>query len=342
MHRVVFSLVLAVAIGMAAGGARADFANLDAVQRFISGYRAKPDLAHVADAIRASSRLGAFRDSENSGVYVGFLAGIIGANPQKADPIIDKVLAIKAEDHWAIVRAIAYSGDSGWKDRLNRFAGRMPSRTAMIEKFAAGALPTLDDISYEPTPSAFGRFTGSVGNFFTGRNQAAPVTLEATPEVLDTLWGYYFATGSYGSFARIARMLPWSKDNSSADRLTVGSMAKFTLASNAAHDAALLARIKREAARADAEEKPFLDEIVDAVETVQIAHIRKEALAAIDDMKRKGPGYKRDIASWGGLGESALALGCLAAAAAGQVEVGLPCVVGGSVSSAALNFWSKD
>jgi hypothetical protein len=300
MYRVVFSLVLAATISMAAGGARAEFTNLEAVQRFISGYRAKPDLPHVADAIRVASRLGAFRDSENSGVYVGFLAGIIGANPQKADGIIDKVLAIKAEDHWVVVRAIAYSGGAGWKDLLSRFAARMPSRTAMIEKYAAGALPTLDEISYDPTPSTFSRFTTSVGSFFTGAQPAAPVALEASPEVLDTLWGYYFATGSYGSFARIARMLPWSKDNSSADRLTVGSMAKFTLASNATHDAALLARIKREAARADAEEKPFLDEIVDAVETMQIAHIRKEALAAIDDLKRKGPGYKRDIASWGG------------------------------------------
>ncbi len=37
-----------------------------------------------------------------------------------------------------------------------------------------------------------------------------------------------------------------------------------------------------------------------------------------------------------------MALGCVAAAATGQVEVGVPCVVGGALGSAALNYWSKD
>jgi hypothetical protein len=34
-----------------------------------------------------------------------------------------------------------------------------------------------------------------------------------------------------------------------------------------------------------------------------------------------------------------LAIGCIAAAAAGQVEFGLPCVIGGATSSAALQAW---
>ena len=37
--------------------------------------------------------------------------------------------------------------------------------------------------------------------------------------------------------------------------------------------------------------------------------------------------------------EGALALGCIGAAAAGQVEFGIPCVVGGAVSSAGLHYW---
>jgi hypothetical protein len=64
MRCAILSLVLAGALTATAGlagTARADFANLEAVQRFISGYRTKPDLAHVADAARTLSRLGAFR-----------------------------------------------------------------------------------------------------------------------------------------------------------------------------------------------------------------------------------------------------------------------------------------
>jgi hypothetical protein len=37
-----------------------------------------------------------------------------------------------------------------------------------------------------------------------------------------------------------------------------------------------------------------------------------------------------------------VAFGSLAAASSGQVEIGIPCVVGGALSSAALNYWGKD
>ena len=61
----------------------------------------------------------------------------------------------------------------------------------------------------------------------------------------------------------------------------------------------------------------------------------------LDELKRKGPGYKRDISTWGQVGQGALALGCIAAATTGQVQFGLPCVIGGATSAAVLNFWDK-
>jgi hypothetical protein len=315
------------------------------VLRWINGYRVKPDLAQVPAAVRALSQLGALRDTETSAVYVGFVAGVIGHHPEKASELVEKMLPIKAEDHWFIVRAVAYSGMPNWRDVLVRFANRMPTRQLMIEKFTSGKLPTLEAISFENSPTTLDKlkgYTTSVGNFFTGHKAPEPVRLEATPEVLDTLWGYYFATAWYGPVERILYMLPWSKDRQDTEKLTVGSMAKFTLASNAAHDAALLAMLKREASRQPAEVQPILNEVIEAVDTMEITHLRKAALAAIEDLKRKGPGYKRDLSTWGQVGQGALALGCVAAAATGQVEFGLPCVVGGALGSAALNFWTKD
>jgi hypothetical protein len=44
---------------------------------------------------------------------------------------------------------------------------------------------------------------------------------------------------------------------------------------------------------------------------------------------------------WGQVGQGALAVGCIAAAATGHIELGLPCVIGGGVSSAALSTWEK-
>ena len=69
--------------------------------------------------------------------------------------------------------------------------------------------------------------------------------------------------------------------------------------------------------------------------------MRKEALAAIEEVQRKGAGSKRDMAWWGYVGEGAIAVGCVAAAATGQVALGLPCVVGGATTSYALRMWSN-
>jgi hypothetical protein len=215
----------------------------------------------------------------------------------------------------------------------------------MIEKLTTGKLPTLDGISFDKSPTALDKlkgYTEPIGDFFTGHKPAQPVKLDVTPEVLDALWGYYFATAGYEPIERILLMLPWSKDRENVDKLTVGSMAKFTLASNASHDPELLAMLRRESSRQPKDVQPILNEVIEAVDTMEITHLRKEALAAIDDLKRKGPGSKRDLTTWGQVGEGAVALGCVAAAAAGQIELGIPCVVGGALGSAALNYWNKD
>jgi hypothetical protein len=348
MRRVMWMLALVSVLAAPAAGAptrTTDLGTTDSVLRWINGYRHKPELARVPLAVRTLSRLDALRDAETSAVYVGFVAGVIGSNPQKADELVEKMLSIKPEDHWFIVRAVAYSGMAGWRDLLRRFADRMPARQLMIERYTTGKLPTLEAISFDKSPTTMDRlkgYTDSVGNFFTGRKAEAPVRLEGSSEVLDTLWGYYFATASYGPVGRILRMLPWTKDRDSTDKLTVGSMAKYTLASNAAHDSELLAMLKREVRHEPEEIRPILTEIIEAVDTMEIAHLRKEALAAIEELKRKGPGSKRDLSTWGQVGQGAVALGCVAAAATGQVELGIPCVVGGALGSAALNYWSKD
>ena len=87
--------------------------------------------------------------------------------------------------------------------------------------------------------------------------------------------------------------------------------------------------------------QPLLKEVIEAAETMELAQIRKAALASIEDLKRKGPGYKRDISTWGQIGQGAIALGCIVAATTGHIELGLPCVIGGAASSAAMSYWNQ-
>jgi hypothetical protein len=215
----------------------------------------------------------------------------------------------------------------------------MPSRKVMIQKFIDGSLPTLGTTIAQKPPSV----TEKLKRVFTREKPKGPMVdwaLDASPEVLDMLWGRFFATGDYGPVLRIVGMLPWSTDRDHVDKLTLGVMAKYTLASNSARDPKLLAMLKRTAKHQPEETAKIVKEITDAADTMQLAAIRKEAIGAIEDLKRKGPGSKRDLTTAGRLGEGAIALGCIGAAATGTVALGLPCVIGGAVASAALRTWS--
>jgi hypothetical protein len=339
-----FVIALLVIFGLVAPASaavpRAEFSSLDAVSRWISSYRARPEPAKLPAAVRALSQFGAFKDPESSGVYIGFIAGVIGFSYGKAEEIIGKTLPVAPADQWVIVRAIAYSGHPEWKSLLRKFSDRLPLRKVMIEKYLNGELATLNEIQLErKDPTLWDKMKKNPFQSDDTAKKSKEMTFDKSPELLDTLWGYYFGTGSYPPIARIVTLLPWSTDRDSIDKLTVGNMAKYTLASNAGRDPELLTMLKR--ASTEQPKNVVLKEIVEAAETMETTRLRKDALASIEELKRKGPGYKRDITTWGQIGQGALALGCIAAATAGQVQFGLPCVIGGATSSAALNFWGQ-
>jgi hypothetical protein len=213
------------------------------------------------------------------------------------------------EDQVAIVRAIAYSELPNWQDVMLKFAERMPARKGLIDRFVYGKMPTLKQMALD--------------------SGAAP---------LDTLWGLYFATGAHEPVARMVSILVWAKDPNNVERLTIGSMAKLSLATNASRDKELLDMLKAAMNSEGKETRAVLEEVVEAAETFEFAKVRKDAVAAIDQLKAKGPASARNFSWWGTAGQTALALGCVVAGALGHVEVGIPCVLGGAASGAALKF----
>jgi hypothetical protein len=335
------TLIVLAALMLPAGAASPRLNEASAredVLKWIDGYRGRPDPASVPMAMMVLSRRGLLQDADTAGVYVGFMAGVLGAHPVEAESIVGKVLpALAEEDQWIVVRAIAYSGLPDWQALLRKFAARMPSRSVMIEKYLDGTLPALDQVPLEADkPALLDKVKGFFGG---GPPKHGVLTFDSSPELLDTLWGIYFATGDYRPVSRIIAMLPWSREPDSVEKLTVGGMAKYTLVSNATRSRDLLAMLKRASRHQQKSVVPILNEVIEAAETMEGARVRKESLAAIEELKTKGPGYKREVSLWGKVGEGALAVGCIAAAAAGQVELGLPCVIGGATSSAALSAW---
>ena len=344
MRRLIFALALfAFAPAQAAPPRPTDLTSTAAVLSWVSDYRHHPAPKDVPAAMQALSRLGGLDRPEASGVYVGFLAGVLASNPDKTEWLVSQCLRVPAQDRWIVVRAVAYSGLPQWKPMLRSVEARAERYDVLSEKYLDGKMATLADFEVPSSPTGFERMRQHLHLDAVFGAPERRLILEPSPEVLDILWGFYFATGGYGPVMHLIAMLPLSQDHDDAERLTAGSMAKFTLASNAMRNPDLLAMLKssRKARGQSKQTVALLDEVIEAAETVDTARIRKQALAAIEELRAKGPAYRRNVSWWAYLGQSAIAGGCIAAAATGQVELGIPCVVGGATASAALNFWNN-
>ena len=335
---------VALAVALLAGLAPAksapvnglEFYSRNAVIEWIDGYRLKPQLGRVPAAVKELSESGALRDPETAGFYVGFVAGVLGANPAEAETIVNRILPLPPADQWLVVRAIAYSGLPDWKAILARTAERLPSRRTLIDDYLGGKLPTLDQIEPDKSPT----FMESLGSHFGVKPKVAEMSYGRNPELLDTLWGQYFAAGQYRPVWRILTLLPWSKERDSAEHLTVGSSAKYTLANNAARYPDLLLMIKDMAPYQEDAVRPILAEVIHAAETTATANIRKEQMALIDKLKTKGAGYQQDMKLWGYVGQGAIGVTCVTLAALSYGTAGIPCVIGGAATSALVSYWS--
>lgn len=287
------------------------FAKSEDLLKWINGYRLKPEPKRLPAAVKSMSALGLTKDMDQAGIYIGFTAGVIGSEPELTDKLISDMFPLPPEDQVLLIKAIAYSGLPDWKEVMGRFVERMPARKVLIDKFMFGNKPTLANLAVEEESSA-----------------------------IDLNWGYYFATGAEAPVRRIVAALAFSTDKNDVEKLTIGAMAKWTLAQNASHDQELLTMLKSIAGDNSATVSQPLADVIDAAETLEIAKIRKQAMASIDELKAKGPEKVRQYTWWGQAGQTVLALGCVAASAMGQVEVGIPCVLGGAASSAALKYFS--
>lgn len=327
-----FMMFVQTSAGNAAG---AEPTPPDRVLSWIKSYREKPERHILPEAVKALAASGAFQEPDAAGVFVGFMAGVLASNPEHAEKLVMEMLEIKPEDNWAVVRAVAYSGIADWRSVMIKIAQKAPNRQAMVDAYLTGKLPTLENFVLKEHPSVWAR----MGSAFK-RGDEHRLELEPSPVVMDTFWGYYYATGSLLPVSRIVSLLPWAADLNDVARLTLGSTAKYSLAHNSSRDAELLLALKETRAHQPEEVVPHLDEVIFAAETAEIGKLKNDAAAALNELRMKGPAYKRKISWWGRLGEGAISLGCVTAAVTGQVQLGIPCVIGGATYSGVLRYLS--
>jgi hypothetical protein len=294
-------------------GAPQKFTSPEQIQRYMKEYRTKPEPKRLPELVQALSGMGVFREIESTGVYVGFMAGVLGSNRDQAETLVKGMFPLPPEDQVAIIRAIAYSGLPDWKVLLETFIERMPARRVLIDRFLNGKTLPLDKLG-----------------------------LETGPLTLDTNWGYYFASGDFAPVRRVIGALAWVKEANDLEKLTIAGMARWTLANNAMRDVDLARFLEAEIPRQPKPIGKALADIVEAAQTFEVAKVRRDAVAAIDELKAKGPENKRNLHWWAQAGTTLISLGCIVAGATGHVELGLPCIIGGPLSSAAGKYLIPD
>lgn len=309
----------------AQGASHADFASAERLLDWVSNYRDRPELWKVPAAVHAMRDYGLFTDEEQRWFCAGFIAGVLGTNPNDGPKLLPKMFPMPAKEQEVIIRAIAYSGRPDWRDLLEKHAAQMPLRRPLIDDFLNDRRPTL---------------------------QALELDLGGAQAVY-ALWGYYVASGQHEPVVRIMQALKWSKgaeddqgffgklvsgwgsDANAFDKITTGGTAKWTLASYAERDRELISLYRAEVPNQPEEIAKPLKDVIEAADLFEAEKIRKEQYGAIEDAERNELIGQAGMSKGWTAGSIAIATGCVAASALGQAQIAVPCVIGGALYSGA-------
>ncbi len=301
-----------------------DFASAERLLDWVSNYRDRPELWKVPAAVHAMRDHRLFQDEEQRWFCAGFIAGVLGTNPNDGPKLVPKMFPMPAKEQEVIIRAIAYSGRPDWRDLLEKYAAEMPLRRPLIDDFLDGRRPTL---------------------------QALELDLGGAQAVY-AHWGYYVASGQHEPVIRIMQALKWSKgsedqgffgklvsgwggDANALDKITTGGTAKWTLASYAERDRELIGLYRAEVPNQPEEIAKPLKDVIGAAELFEAEKIRKEQYGAIEDAERNEVIGQAGMSKGWTAGSIAIATGCVAASALGQAQIAVPCVIGGALYSGA-------
>ena len=303
------------------------FTSAERLMDWVSNYRNHKTPSRVPAAVHAMRQYGLFGDEEKAWFCTGFIAGVLGSNPKDGPNLVARMLPMPDKDQAVLIRAIAFSGRPDWRDLLTKYKARMPLREPLIDSYLSGKAKPLMEADLADGPS-----------------------------VVYTLWGYYVATGQYEPVVRIIEALRWSKnkndgnfsikkiftgwrnDPSAVEKISTGATAKWTLASYAERNRDLLSLYRAEYERQPKEISKPLRDVIMSAEVFESEKIRKDQFGAIEDAHKMKATNEAGMSKGATAGSIAIATGCVAASALGQIYIAVPCVIGGALFTGAMKL----
>ena len=130
----------------------------------------------------------------------------------------------------------------------------------------------------------------------------------------------------------------WKSDPSAVDKITTGGTAKWTLASYAERNRDLLDLYRAEYDRQPEDVARPLKDVIEAAEVFESERVRKDQFGAIEDAQKMRATNEAGMSKAATAGSIAIATGCVAASALGQLYIAVPCVIGGALYTGAVKL----
>jgi hypothetical protein len=167
----------------------------------------------------ALSKQGALKDSNTAAPFFGFLAGVLAKNPAMVPATLRRLAALPPDEQPVAILGLWYSGHPDTKSLLAGLVKDMPEQRSMIEDLARSTPPKLSQLP-----------------------------LESDPGIMAALWGNFMATGDEAPVLRIIEALPFTMiAQGDPQRLAMGRVAEWSLASNAAQHPLVMEIVRRQA-----------------------------------------------------------------------------------------------
>lgn len=238
-----------------ANAAPPKFADPAKLDQWVTYYYRHPEPAAVVDAMLALGKQGAFKNAEVAAPFFGFLAGVLGKNPATAPATLRRLAALPADQQPVVVLGVWYSGLPDAKALLAGLAKDMPAQRGMIEDLSRSTPPKLTELP-----------------------------LETDPGVMAALWGNFMATGDEAPVLRVMDALPYTMiAQGDRQRLAMGRVAEWSLASNAAQHPRVMEIVRRQAAARTGPVANILNRVIARAE----AEMKAEKAAGAKAPERK-------------------------------------------------------
>lgn len=201
--------VLAVCLWLVpAGYAQAHehaFSSQEEVIDWVNAYHVQPEPRRFSEALRIMSEEGLLGMPAAQPLIAGFMSGVFVDNPDQVAVWLRQAGRLPADHRSLVLLGLWHTGQA---------------EAAAIVKAAIAGDPAIE--------ANLGFLSSRVAQHVTA------LPLEQGHWVLNTLWGYYLATGDERAVIRVIQVLPWVEHMDRPGHMSIGRAAYWSLAVNAA------------------------------------------------------------------------------------------------------------